>query len=259
MSSLINTGNKIEKFRTGFQLIGVSLLSIIVIPLVLYLIFRKRVYDQKVIGKILHVSKSQCPSDCEAFYEYNNGTDTGTGLVSDNKRPGDPVTVYYNPENPGETSLLKNEKDYSQTNGQIIYVRNPGPDTDGCKEYTTTVKETRKVNGVTRTTNRQVTKYICHITYEYTVKGKKYFKEYTKDTSKRYKVGDDINVYYESKNPANSTFSPDDYRAIGGVISSVFSLIVLGLSAHYFMVSRVKGYGSLALASRTVRSLTARN
>lgn len=257
MSSFVNTGNKIEKFRTGFQLIGISLLSVVVIPLVLYLLFRKRVYDQKVVGKILHVAHSKCESDCEAVYEYNNNN-TGTGLVSDNKRPGDTVTVYYDPENPG-TSLLKKEQEaYSQTEGKLLYLKEPsGP--DGCKEYTVNVNETRKVNGVTRTTNRQVTKYICHLTYEYTVKGKKYYKEYTKNTSKRYKMGDDINVYYESKTPANSQLASDDYRVIGGVISGVFSLIVLGLSAHYFMVSRVRGYGSLALASRTARALTARN
>lgn len=255
MSNIINTGNKIEKFRTGFQLIGISVLSVVVIPLVLYLIFRKRVYDQKVVGKILHVSQSKCPSDCEARYEYNNDK-SGTGLLVSDKRPGDTVTVYYDPENPG-TSLLKNEQeDYSQTEGKVLYVRNPGPDGDGCKEYTVNVKETRKVNGVTQTTNRKVTKYICHITYEYTVKGKKYFKEYTKNTNTRYDVGDDIDVYYESKNPANSTFAPDDYRAIGGLVSSVFTVIVLGLSIHYFMVSKVKGYGSFSLASRTMKSLT---
>lgn len=254
MSNIINTGNKIEKFRTGFQLVLVTILSFIIIPLVLYLIFRKRVYDQNVIGTILHVSNGKCESNCEALYEYNNN-ETGTSLLTDNnKRSGDPVTVYYDPENP-EISLLKNnnEDEYSQTEGKIIHVSHPG--SNSCKSYTVNVQETTKVNGVTRKTNRTVTKYICHITYEYTVKGKKYFKEYTKNTNKMYKAGDDINVYYESKNPANSTFSPDDYRMIGGVVSSVFTLIVLGLSAHYFMVSKVKGYGSMTLASRTLRSL----
>lgn len=253
MSSFINTGNKIEKFRTGFQLIGISLLSVVVIPLVLYLLFRKRVYDQKVVGKILYVSQRKCASDCEAVYEYNQ--ESGTALVPDNKRPGDLITVYYNPENPEETSLSKKEDYSAETEGKILYLRNTGPNTDGCKEYTVNVKETKKVNGVTRTTNRKVTKYICHLTYEYTVKGKKYFKEYTKDTNRKYKVGDDIDVYYESKNPANSQLASDDYRVIGGAISGVFSLIVLGLSAHYFMVSRVKGYGTFSLATRTTRSL----
>jgi hypothetical protein len=255
MANFINTGNKIEKFRTGFQLIGISLLSVVVIPLVLYLLFRKRVYDQKVVGKIIHVAHNKCASDCEAVYEYNQEP-RGTALVPDNKRPGDFITVYYDPENPEETSLTKKDGYSAETQGKILYLRNTGPNTDGCKEYTVNVKETKKVNGVSQTTHRTVTKYICHLTYEYTVKGKKYFKEHTKNTGKRYNIGDDINVYYESKNPGNSQLASDDYRVIGGVISSVFSLIVLGLSVHYFMVSRVRGYGSFALASRTVRSLT---
>ena len=251
MSNVIKTGNTIEKFRTGFQLTGVLLLSVVVIPLVLYLFFRKRVYDQKVVGKILHVSQSKCESDCNGFYKYSRGT--GTGPVPNNKRPGDAIAVYYDPENPETSAVSADNEDYTRTEGTLLYRNSPGQDT--CKQYTTTVKETRKVNGVTRTTDRVITKYICHITYEYTVKGKKYYKEYTKNTTKRYKAGDDINVYYESKNPANSTFNPDDYRILGGIISSVFTMVVVGLTIHYFMVSKVKGYGSYTLASRTVRSL----
>ena len=255
MSNVIKTGNKIEKFRSGFQLIGVALLSVIVIPLVLYLVFRKRVYDLKVVGKILHVSNGKCDSNCNAFYEYNGTNNTGTGTVANNKRSGDTVAVYFDPENP-TTSLLENKENYTKTEGKVLYVSRPDDNAGGCKEYTKTVKETRKVNGVTRTTDRLITKYICHITYEYTVKGKKYYKEHTKNTTKKYKAGDDIDVYYESKNPANSTFNPDDYRGIGAIVSSVFTIVVIGLSIHYFMVSKVKGYGSYTLATRTVKSLT---
>lgn len=81
-NNMVNTGNKIEKYRSGFQLIIAGILAIFLVPLSLYGIFRKRRYDMQTKGIVLSVSEKKCDTDCDTHYNYtvNNETYNGSAL-----------------------------------------------------------------------------------------------------------------------------------------------------------------------------------
>jgi hypothetical protein len=88
---------------------------------------------------------------------------------------------------------------------------------------------------------RQVSMHVCYITYKYTVKGKTYYMESMRDTTKQYTEGDTFDVFYESKNPTNIAFQNDDYRVLGVVLSVIMCMILMGLGVRFFLTSKVKG------------------
>lgn len=253
-NTLISGGNKLEKYRTGFQLIFAILLSFFFIPSALYAIFRKRVYDMKTVGKILDVSDGRCETDCRAHYEYTVGDQTysGSSGVSDSQDSTKTISLFYNPENPSEAGPASTDTLTQPATGRVTYVVSREP--KACERYAVNRKTTTKTPVGSRTATKEIPMYKCFLTYEYTVKGKRYVQQAMRDSSIEYKPGQTIDVFYESTNPANSRFASDDYRLVGGIASSIIVTSVIGLLVHYYLVSNVQGYGSLVLASRMMRS-----
>jgi hypothetical protein len=250
-NTLIRGGNKIEKFRTGFQLVFAVVLSLFFIPCALYAIFRKRVYDLKTTGKILDVSDAHCVDGCVTHYVYKIGDKTFKGTVQGDY--GDELTLFYNPQNPSESGPESTDTLTKQVTGRVSYRTHAAGSPKGCKRYTVNKRTTVKTPAGERTTTKPISMYSCFITYQYTVKGKTYTKQDTRDSSTEYKIGHPIDVYYESKNPENSRFASDDYRVVGGIASSIIVTSIIGLLVHYYLVSNVKGYGSFVLASRVMK------
>jgi len=183
---------------------------------------------------------------------------TYNGSVSGIHVEGTTVELYYNPVTPSESGLIADEETglTKKVTGLVRYVTYADELVNqGCRHYTVKKKTTRKRGGVSNTTSKDVSMYECYITYQYTVKGKLYTKTATRDTKKEYTAGNDISVYYESKSPENSTFSPDDYRMIGGIASSIVCTLIIGLLVQYWLVSKVKGVGSFILASNVIRRI----
>lgn len=252
-NNIVRTGNTIEKYRSGFQLIIAVVLSICLFPLALYAILRKRRYDMNTTGIVLNVSEMKCDADCDTHYTYQVNGKTYTGSASGVHAEGTGIQIYYNPKTPSESGLKSEETLSNNVTGHVTFLKHANDLHKGCRRYTVKQNTTTTLRGVKRTTSNDVPKYVCYITYQYKVNGKMYIKTATRDTGTEYKVGNNVDVYYESKNPEHSTFNPDDYRLFGGISSSVVCIVIIGLVVQYFVVSKVKGVGSLMIASRIAR------
>ena len=251
-NNMVNTGNKIEKYRSGFQLIIAGILAIFLVPLSLYGIFRKRRYDMQTKGIVLSVSEKKCDTDCDTHYNYTVNNETYNGSALGVFVEGTEIPVYYNPETPSESGLKAGDTLTAQVTGYVTYLKHKNNLHSGCRRYTVPTKTTVKRNGVSRTTYKDVSRYDCYITYEYMVKEKRYIQTSRRNTGTQYNTGSEIDVYYESKNPENTTFNPDDFRMFGAIASSVVCLVIVGLVSQYLIVSKVKGVGSVMLASRVM-------
>ena len=253
-NNVVQTGDKIEKFRSGFQLILAGVLAVFLVPLALYALLRKRRYDMKTNGTVLNVSEMKCDAGCETHYTYQVDDKTYKGSAPGDL-PMEGIELYYNPETPSESGLQADEETSltQKVTGRVMYVTHAKDEYKGCRRYMVNKRTTTERSGGSETTTKDVPMYMCYITYQYMVKGKTYIKTGTRDTKNEYKLGSDVSVYYESKTPENSTFSPDDYRFAGGVASSVICTLIIGLVVQYYVVSKVKGVGSLMIASRVAR------
>ena len=255
-NNAVRTGNRIEKYRTGFQLILATVLAVFLFPFALYALLRKRRYDMKTNGTVLNVSEMKCNTGCETHYTYKVNDKTYKGSApGDLHVEGTTIELYYNPKIPSESGLQADEETFltQKVAGRVMYVTHAKDEYKGCRRYMVKKETTTKHSGGSDTTTKDVPMYMCYITYQYMVKGKTYIKTGTLDTKNEYKLGSDVSVYYESKTPGNSTFSPDDYRFIGGIASSVICTLIIGLVVQYYVVSKVKGVGSLMIASRVAR------
>jgi len=126
---------------------------------------------------------------------------------------------------------------------------------DQCEAYEKTIKQ--KKNG--KTTNIKRKYYKCDVTYEYKVKSKTYKHKALLDRPTKYKVGDSLDVYYNSRKPKDAALMSDDYRVPGAIISSILFIVVIGLFSHYYMVSNIKGYGSYTVAMNMMRPRSKRS
>jgi hypothetical protein len=203
-------------------------------------------------GVVLSVSEKKCDADCDTHYSYTVNNETYNGSASGVYVEGTEIPVYYNPETPSESGLKAGETLTAQVTGYVTFLKHGNNLHSGCRLYTRPVKTTIKRDGVSRTTTKDVPMYDCYITYEYMVKEKRYIKTSKRDTGTQYLTGSELVVYYESKNPENTTFNPDDFRMFGGIASSVICLVIVGLVFRYLIVSKVKGVGSVMLASRVM-------
>ena len=177
IKNVIQFGNAVGKTRATIGLVVGIVLTILLTPLVGWMLLRKRTYDTKSTAKI-------------------------TDIVNDK-----------------------------------------------CEQYEKTIQQ--KKNG--KTTNVKRTYYKCDVTYEYTPKNKKYTNKVHLDRPTNYKVGDPLDVFYNSRNPNDSKLMSDDYRVPGAFLSSFLCVLVAGLFVHYYMASNIKGYGSYTVAMNLIR------
>lgn len=250
MDKVIQTGNTFEKYRTGSQLIFVIIAAVILVPIAIYAMTRKRVYDSKTQGTVLQVSNRSCEAECDTRYMYMVNNETFQGSAPGRNVSGKDIALFYNPQNPSDSGLAATEALTQSVNGTVLYREHKNTEHNKCREYT----ETKRVKtGKDQYDEKEITKYDCYITYKYTVKDKTYYKETKQYSTKNFQIGDTIDVFYESKNPLNSRFESDDYRAVGIGLSVIMSVLVVFLGVQFYLTSKVKGYGTFTLASRVAR------
>ena len=103
--------------------------------------------------------------------------------------------------------------------------------------------------------NNKNNNYSCDIEYEFTLNGKTYTSTHYAYTSSSILIdGSNITVYYDEKDPINSSLSTS--KNIKYVLYAFGALVLLGCIAQFILVFYSKAYGTISGATDAVSSVT---
>lgn len=134
VENVIQFGNAIGKTRATVGLVVGIILTILLVPVVGWMLLRERTYDTKSTAKITHVKNDECEQyektikqkkngrtknvkrtyyKCDVTFEYTSKNKKYTNKASLDRPTkymvGDPLDVYYNSRNPKDSKLMSDD------------------------------------------------------------------------------------------------------------------------------------------------------
>eukprot|EP00959_Pyramimonas_sp_CCMP1952_P362279 7587252-Pyramimonas_sp.AAC.1 len=127
--NVVSTGNKIEKVRTSFVVVFVLIVAAITAPFLLFGIFRKREFDVKTKGVVVHVEPYPRKRADKVHYTYTVDGTAYEGVVPADEAAvqdavaGNDIAVQYKLANPGESRVeFVESSGWKTTTGRVYYV-----------------------------------------------------------------------------------------------------------------------------------------